>query len=290
MVSLILVNGLTLGSMFALLAIGFSLVFGVARIMNMSHTAFYMVASFMIFSGVNYLKLSLLTASILAILLTAALGMLCYKLLFDRIKEHETAVMIISLALAILFQEICLLFFGGHLRSIPPFVKGSFEILECRITYQQAFTFMTVFIVIGGMYLLLLKTRLGLAIKAVAQDREIANLMGIDVSRICMIITGLSAGLAGLAACLLAPIYMIEPHRWLQSLVMILAVVVLGGLGSIKGSIIAAFILGLSESAVIFLIPGGSFLRGSISLSVMIAVILIRPEGLFGVKFEEERL
>ena len=104
------------------------------------------------------------------------------------------------------------------------------------------------------MWVLLSKTRLGNAIRSVAQDREIANLMGIDVSRICLIVMGISGMLAGIAG------------------------------------VIAAFILGFAETAVIYLVPGGGFLRGAVSLSVMVVVLMVRPEGLFGVLFEEERL
>jgi len=290
MLSMILINSLTLGGMFALLAVGFSLVFGVARILNMTHTAFYMVTCFLIFAGTSFLKLPLLPSALLAIPVTVIIGMMSYKFLFDRIKEHETAVMIVSLALAIVLQEIILLIFGGHFRGVPPFVTGFMEVGGSRVTYQHFFVVGMVGIVILGVFLLLSKTRLGNAIKAVAQDREIANLMGINVSRMCMIVTGISAGLAGIASALLSPIYMSDPLMWLHSLVMVLAVVVLGGLGSVKGSVIAAFILGFAENTVVFLIPEGSFLRGAVSLAAMVIVILVRPEGLFGVVFEEERL
>ncbi|MDY6971986.1 MAG: branched-chain amino acid ABC transporter permease [Desulfatiglans sp.] len=290
MLSMIIINGITLGGMFALLAMGFSLVFGVARILNMTHTAFYMITCFLIFSGTDYLKLSLLPAAMMAIPVTVVIGMLSYKFIFDRIKEHETAVMIVSLAFAIVLQEIILLIFGGHFRSVPPFASGFIEFGGSRVTYQHFFVVGVVGLVIVGVFLLLSRTRLGNAIKAVAQDREIANLMGIDVSRMCMIVTGISAGLAAMASAILAPIYMSEPLMWLHSLVMVLAVVVLGGLGSVKGSVIAAFILGFAENTVIFLIPEGSFLRGAVSLAAMVVVILARPEGLFGVVFEEERL
>lgn len=290
MFAMIVMNGLTLGGMFALLAVGFSLVFGVAKILNMTHTGFYMITCFLIFTGTHFLGFSLLPAALLAIPVTIVLATVSYRFVFDRIKEHETAVMIISLALAILFQEIILLVFGGHYRGVPPYFKGFLEIGGSRVTYQHLLTFATVAVALLGIFLLFWKTRLGNAIRAVAQDRRTANLMGINVTKICMVTMAISAGLAGLAGALLAPIYMAEPYMWLHSLVMVLAVVVLGGLGSIKGSIIAAFILGFAESAVIFLVPEGSYLRGAVSLAVMVVVILVRPEGFFGVVFEEERL
>jgi branched-chain amino acid transport system permease protein len=113
--------------------------------------------------------------------------------------------------------------------------------------------------------------------------------MGINVGRIAMYTMGIAVVLAALAGALVAPLWVLEPHMWLHPLIIILAIVVLGGMGSIKGSLAGAFILAFAETLVTFVVPNGSFLKGAMSLSVMLAVLLIRPEGLFGVAFEEER-
>lgn len=286
----IVINGLLSGGIFAILAVGFSLVFGVAKILNLAHSAFYMVSAFIIFIITQILGLPLFLSTLIAILITGIMGMFCYHLLFDRIKERETAVMIISIALAILFQEIFLLIFGGHPQRVPPFVSGFVEIFDVRVSYQQVIAIGTAALVLLAIRLFLLMTKLGIAVRAVAQDREIANVAGIDVNRIFMITMGLSAALAGVAGSVVGNIYMVNPFMWVQPLVIILAAVVLGGMGSIKGSAIAALILGFTETLVTFLAPGGSFLKGAVSLSIMVIVLLIRPEGLFGVVFEEERL
>lgn len=286
----ILINGLISGGVFAVLALGFSLVFGVAKILNLAHTAFYMVASFFIFSASVMLGLPLVLSAVLSVILVSILGMLSYQFLFDRIKKHETAVMIISLALGMAFQEVLFLGFGGNYRRVPPFVDGYVEMIGVRVSYQQVLAIVVSGIILVCIWALLSRTKLGKAIRAVAQDIEIANLLGINVSRICMIIMGISAGLAGVAGAVVAPIYMVHPYMWMHPLIMILAAVVLGGLGSAKGSVIAAFMLGFAETLVVFLVPGGSFLRGAVSLGVMVVVLMVRPEGLFGVVFEEERL
>ncbi len=136
---------------------------------------------------------------------------------------------------------------------------------------------------------ILLRTRLGIAIRATAQDREVANLMGMNVHRIAMITMAIAVMMAAIGGVLIAPLSVVEPYMWLHPLVMVLAIVVLGGLGSIKGSLIGAFILGFTETLVVFLLPLGAFLKGAFSLMIMIVVLLLRPEGLFGVAFEEER-
>ena len=143
--------------------------------------------------------------------------------------------------------------------------------------------------ILAALRALLMKSRLGLAIRSTAQDREVANLMGMNESRVAMLTVGISLALAGLAGAVVVPLTIINPFMWMHPLIMMMAVVVLGGLGSIKGSFIAAYILGFAEALVVFLAPMGSYLKDSVALSIMILVLLIRPEGLFGISFEEER-
>jgi branched-chain amino acid transport system permease protein len=162
-------------------------------------------------------------------------------------------------------------------------------ILGVKIFYQQLLTFGAVLLILVVLRILLLKTKFGLAIRSTAEDREVANLMGINESRVAMMTMGISVALAALTGAVVVPLTIVNPHMWMHPLIMMMAVVVLGGLGSIKGSVVGAFILGFAEALVVFLVPAGAFLKGSVALSIMILVLLIRPEGLFGVAFEEER-
>ncbi len=286
----ILVNGIILGGMYAILAVGFALIFSVAGIINIAHTAFYMLSAFLILIATEYLHWSIFPAIIVGILLTIILGILCFKILLDRVKEHQATVMIMSIALAMLIQEILLLQFGGTHRGMDPFVKGFVDIFGTRASYQQLFATSLIWVVLIVLWLWLSKTRMGNAIRAMSQDAETASLMGIDVSNVYVVVMAVSVGLAGIAGAVMGPIYMISPLMWAPPIVVVLASVVLGGMGSIGGAVIGAFILGFVETLVVFLIPGGSFMSGAASLSVMVLVLMIKPEGLFGVFFEEERL
>jgi len=172
---------------------------------------------------------------------------------------------------------------------VPSLVEGYMKFFGVKVASQQLLTFGVAALILVGVWALLMKTRLGLAIRSTAQDREVANLMGMNESRVAMITMGVSVGLAAFTGAVIAPLTIVNPFMWLHPLIMMMAVVVLGGLGSLKGSFAGAYILGLAESMVVFLIPMGSFLKGSVALSIMILVLLIRPEGLFGVAFEEER-
>jgi branched-chain amino acid transport system permease protein len=285
----ILISGVIGGSVYALLAIGFSLIFGVARIVNIAHTAFYMVAAYGIYFGTHKLGLHPLLCMVGAVVVVTLFGLIAYKFFIDPIREHEAAVLICTIAMAMAMQEIMLLMFTGDFLSVPALIGGFFSAFGVKVFYQQLLTFGVVLLILAALRTLLMNTRLGLAIRSTAQDREVATLMGINESRTAMITMGITVGLAGLAGAVVVPLTILEPFMWMHPLIMMMAVVVLGGLGSLKGSFAGAYILAFAEALVVFLIPKGAFLKGSVALSVMILVLLIRPEGLFGVAFEEER-
>ena len=289
MIQDIFITSIINGSTYALLAIGFSLIFGVARIVNIAHTAFYMVAAYCIYFASHKLGLHVLVGMAAGIVLVPIFGLIVYKIFIDPIREHEAAVLIGTIALAIALQEAMMIIFTGDYLSVPPIVAGYFMIFGVKVFYQHLITFVAVMMVLIGLRFLLMNTRLGVAIRATAQDREVANLMGMNESRVAMITVGISIALAALTGAVIAPLTIVDPYMWMHPLIMMMAVVVLGGLGSIKGSFIAAYILGFAEALVVFLIPMGAFLKGSVALSIMILVLLVRPEGLFGVAFEEER-
>jgi len=290
MIEGIVINGLVRGGVYALLAVGFSLIFGVARMINLAHTSFYMLAAYGIYTFANVLGLSPIWSIVLSLVTTTLLGVCTYKLFIDRVREHHVTVLLITIALAIIFQECMVLAFGGHYLGAPSFISGYWEIIGVKVSYQNLLAFGTAIVVLFGIWALLSKTSLGVAIRAIAQDTEIANLMGINVSQILLLTMGIAVALAAVAGVVVAPALVLEPRMWTHPLVMVMAIVVLGGLGSVKGSFIGAFILGFVEVLVVFLIPAGAYLKGAIALLVMVVILLVRPEGLFGVAFEEERL
>ena len=285
----IIVYGLVSSGVYALLAVGFSLIFGVARIVNLSHTAFYMLAAYLIYSLVSATGLNLYLSIVIAIVAVIIVGTFSYKFLIARVRQHEATTLIVTIALAVIIQEAILQGFGGQPRGVPKLVAGSVDIFGVTVLNQQLLTLGVVVLLLLVTWFFLIRTKSGVAIRATAQDRDVANLMGINVPRIEMLVMAISVGLAAIAGALIAPLAVLTPGMWAHPLVMILAVVVLGGLGSIQGSLIGALILGFAENLVVFLAPSGAFLKTSVALTIMLIVILIKPEGLFGIVFEEER-
>ena len=285
----IIITGMINGSTYALLAIGFSLIFGVARIVNIAHTAFYMVASYCIYTATQKMGMHPAFGMLAGIVVVTLLGAITYRIFIAPIREHEGVVLIATIALAMALQESMMLIFSGDYVSVPPLAPGYMTLLGVKVFYQHLVTFGSVLIILAGLHFFLKKTRLGLAIRSTAQDREVANLMGMNESRVAMLTVVISVAMAAFTGAVIAPLTIVEPYMWLHPLIMMMAVVVLGGLGSIKGSFFAAYIMGFTEAIIVFVVPMGSFLKGSVALSIMILVLLIRPEGLFGIAFEEER-
>jgi len=289
MISDILVYGLMNGAVYAMLAVGFSLIFGAARIINLAHTAFFMLAAYAVYFFGSNMSFHPLISIPLSIILVVVVGVVVYYVFMEPIREHETAVLIVTVAVALVFQELILIVFGGHYSSVSSIISGYIRPFGIRISYQYLLTLGVVTVSLVAVWLVLMKTRLGIAIRSSAQDREIANLMGMNVAKIAAATMAISVGLAAVAGVMVAPLYTLEPHMWLNPLVLVLAIVILGGLGSIKGSFIGAMILAFIEVTVVFLMPGGAFLKVAIALAIMLVILIIKPEGLFGVYLEGER-
>lgn len=290
MLQAIMITWLLNGGVYALLAVGFSLIFGVARMLNFSHTAYYMLGAFFAYSFWHQAGLNIYVASVLSVVAAVVLGTIIYKVFIERVREHETTVMIVTIALAYVIQEVVHLVYGGEPRGVIPWVAGYVELWGIHVSLQQLTVLGVVAIVLVALLLVLRKAKIGVAIRAVAQDRELGNLVGIDVGRICLLVMGMSVGLGAICGVTVASLVNVEPNLWMSPLLMILGIVVVGGMGSIKGSVMVAFIIALAETLIKFFVPSGAYLSTVVAMVAIIIMLIVRPEGLYGVVFEEERL
>jgi len=286
----ILVQTLVNGSVYALLAAGLSLLFGVGRIINLAHTAFFVLAGYGMWSFTRALGWGAIPSIAVTVVVITLVGVLAYRFIIDRVRQHEQAVLLITVALAMAIQEILLATFGEYYRTCPPLIPGETVILGNRVSNEYLLIVGVVVAVIIIIWLLLAKTKLGTAIRATANDAEIASLMGISVSRTLMVTMGIATALAALAACLVGSLWITYPMAWMDPLTTVLIIVVLGGLGSIKGSIISAYMLALAELLAFNFMSSGAFLAKPFMLIVLVIVLVVRPGGLFGIILEEERL
>ncbi|MDH4367761.1 MAG: branched-chain amino acid ABC transporter permease [Dehalococcoidia bacterium] len=287
---LVIILTLVRGGIYTLLAIGFSLIYGNARVINLAHTAFFMVAIYGLYYFTRQLGLGIIPAIAITLPAVTLLGILAYRFLINPIRMHPGAVLLMTVALAMVFEELMLEFFTSQYQSVYSYIPGYQEILGVRVLNQHLLTLGVVVAVIIIVRLILTKTKLGVAVRATADDAEVASLMGISVPRTLMITMGIATALAGVAAITVAPLWTIYPNMWTPPLVMVMVIVVLGGLGSVKGSIIGAFIIALVETLIITQLSRYIYLTTVFATVVMAVVLVVRPGGLFGVMFEEEKL
>jgi len=273
----ILISSLILGGLYCLLSIGFSLIAGVARIMNFAHGAFYMITAYLIYT---LLPISLGPAIIISLVIVVLLGLLIYRVLIGPMREKGARVALVTIALALIFQESIKLIYGPQIKSIPLLISGTTSILGVIVTNQKLLSLVVAIVIVSILWILIRRTKRGKAIQAVTQNMDVARLVGINVRSVLMTSMGISVLLAGIAAVLFAPTWAVSPMDW-TILFRAFPVIILGGIGSIKGSFVAAFLLAFVEKTVEFTLGGGNIVTIA-SFALMLTVIFIRPAGLFG--------
>ena len=276
----IVIFGTIWGAIYTILALGFTIIFGVARILNLAYGAMYLVASYLIYTLVTRFGLPAVPAWLLAVAATAVAGMLLYRVFIFPLRETLGRVLIVTAGIAIFLQEVAVLIYSTEPRYVPTVLPGSLEILGARVTHQQLLTLAVAVVLVALLHLFLARTRYGRELRAVAQDSEMAALMGIPVERSYLVAMGLSTGLAAAAGALVAPFLTVNPEMGWSPLLVAFTVVVLGGLGSLWGTIAAAFIVAYAEMLTAFLISPQ--LREAATFAIMIGTLVFRPHGLFG--------
>ncbi len=281
----ILIYGLVTSAIYAMLALGLTLIIGIARVMNLAHGAFYMLGAYALYTAVISLKLPLLISVPISLVLVALIAILVDILCLRPIKgDRFHGILVITLILALFFEELIMLGYGPQPRAIPSFISGRILIAGVSIPAQRLLVVIVSFLVISGLWIFIAKTRIGGAILSVSQDPEAASLMGINSNKIILLVNGFAAFLASLAGILVVPFLSASPVMWIMPFAKAFTIVLLGGLGSVEGSILAAFILGYSETVVSFAIsPRATEL---VAMIILFLVIILRPSGLMGSKME----
>ncbi|RLI78349.1 branched-chain amino acid ABC transporter permease [Archaeoglobales archaeon] len=277
----ILIFGAVVSGIWALVASGFSLIFGVARILNFAHGTLFVLSAYF---GIVLVKYGVndYIAFVLGILFVGVVGVIIFRLTISPIKTHEVMVVIVTLAIALLVEQFLLLIFGEHGISFPSLISGVQNIGGVRITNIRILSF---FVAIATLILLevfITKTKTGKMINATSQDMEAAMLMGIDVDRIYLITMFISSILAGLGGLLYSQIFATTPIVSVKALIYAFAIVILGGLGSLRGSIIASFIVGYVIVVTITFL--GARWSEFVMLLTIISILVVKPTGLFGVE------
>ncbi len=274
----ILIFGAVVGGIWALVSSGFSLIFGVSRILNFAHGTFFVISAYV---AILFSEYNPILSSVLGVITAGLLGVAVF-LLIRRIREHEVMVIIVTLALALLFEQILLLKFGQHGMSLTPFLGGYVNIYGVKVTKVRILSLFVALSVLLMLEIFMSKTKIGKMIFAVSEDSEAATLLGINVDFIYAIVMFFSGILAGIAGIFYAQIFAVAPQESLRALIYAFAIVILGGLGSLRGSILSSFIVGYVIVVTITFL--GARWSEFVMLLTIIAVLIIKPTGLFGVE------
>ena len=276
----ILVQGLVLSGFYALIAVGFTLIFSVGRVLNLAYGSFLMLGGYIYYQGAQIIGLPKLPSLVIATIAGAVFGMLVYRILVKRLSGNVVAVEISTLILAVVVQAAVILIFSPSPKSMWPLVPGVLRIGDASVTYNIFIAAVTSWVLLGGLFLFIGTTHMGRAIRAVSMDPKGAVISGIDPERVNILTWAISGGFGAIAGVFLATYTQLDPNMWVTPLIIAVAVVIVGGIGSIMGSLVAAHIIGMLETITTSLIAAE--LRGVATMLIIIVVLLVAPRGLFG--------
>ena len=283
----IIVFGIINSIILAILALGFTLVYSISRLPNFAHGALYITTGYLVWLILEKAGLPYPVAIVLGVLLTSAIGAMIYRFALIRIRGMEISEIIATYAIGLAIIEG--LRWGGLRGStfnLPSFIEGSISIAGVSVDYQRIIIVGTGIAVFIALFLFTRYTKLGLALRGIAQDERAAMMLGIDSDFTAIISLALGSGLAGFAAIILLPLGNIVVEAGYSTLIFAIAVSVIGGLGSWTGAIVASFIIGFAQILTeIFL---SSHYQMVVALSAIILTLLIRPSGIFGKQSELE--
>lgn len=280
------INSVTL----ALYAIGFAMVYGVSRLPNFAHGALYVVSGFITWSFLNLLDFNYLLSILLAMTATAVIGALIYQFVLIRVRGMEISEIIASYAIGLAILEgFRWGGFKGLTYTLPSFIEGSTEIAGVSVDYQRLLVVGIGACVVGLLWLFTHYTRIGLAMRGMAQDERAALMLGIDSDLIAVLAMGFGSMLAALAAVLLLPLGNIVVEAGYNILILAIAVCIVGGLGSWMGAVLAAFLIGFAQ--ILTVVYLGTHYQMVVALLAIILTLILKPSGFFGQQKElEERV
>jgi branched-chain amino acid transport system permease protein len=279
----LVIGGLLAGALYALLACGLNMVFGVMRVINVAHAEFMLTGSFTAFVLYHYFGIHPLVSVVIAALMMFGIGHLLQQYLVERVvKQPLLTSLLLTYGISIVLMNSGLLVFSSDFKSVPE-LQGSWLAGELVISKPRGAAAVVSLLVTLGVYLFLKRSRLGKAIRAVSEHSEVAMLCGIDVVRIRMLTFGLAAAMAAVAGVMLSMIYSFSPDTGPDFITKCFAIMVIGGMGNFMGALYGGLLLGVVEALV------GGFVTTqwgeAMSYLLLVLVLVIRPMGLTGARF-----
>ncbi len=276
------VNGLVSGSIYVLMALGLTMIFGVLNIINFAHGEIYMLGGYFTYSFCIFVGIPYFLAMLFAMAAVGIIGIVIEKSLFKPLRgTYFLNTLLVSLGLSIVLQNVALLLWKPDPRKIPvPYGRDVIEFLGVSITLQRFLVIIVTAILCLLVYFFIKKTKIGKCMRATAQEPEGAALIGVDIDKVFSVTIAVGCVLAAAAGSMIGAIFVIEPAMGIVPVLKAFIVVIVGGFGSLFGALMAGLLLGLTESFA------GAYVSSTymdvISFAILILVLLFRPEGLFG--------
>lgn len=279
-----LMNGMTQGSIYALVAIGFVLIFGTMNMVSFSHGETFMLGAFIGFFAIQHLRLPFIIALIMAFAGGWGIGALTELLAFRTLRgATHTPSLLVTIGISMILKELTGIWFGHENRSMPSFYAKTFSFGTFQISLLQVMILVTVAVLVLLLHLLIYNTNIGLAMRAVSQDYRMAGLLGMNIDVVFNFSFALASGLGSVAGVLVAVYYnAVSPIMGAVPGLKGFATCVFGGLTSVPGAIIAGLIIGVVENLTVEFLSSGY--RDAVAFVILIVVLFIRPQGLMGKK------
>ncbi len=279
-----IINGFMFGAIYALVALGLTLIYGVLHIINFAHGAMLMLALYSAYFLFKILNIDPYVAILIVTPASFIFGYVIYRWGIGKLSGgKDQNILLITLGLSIILENAALFFFTGDQQTISlSYSYDSLDLGFLYLSYPKLISFIASLVICGLLWMLMSLTDLGKAIRAVAKQREGARLVGIDVEHVFAVTFGIGIACLGAAGCMLLPIFYVDPYTGNVFVIIAFTIVVLGGMGSIVGALLGGFIIGITES-VGGLLLGESLGQIGISL-IFILILIFRPTGIFGSK------
>lgn len=275
-----LVNGIMLGMVYILVALGLTLVFSIMEVINFAHGEFYMLGGFAVYYLFAELGINYFATLAAAVVLVGSFGWVVEKVIFRPFRRNLLGAFIVSLGLVWVFQSGALMAFGTLEKTVPSPFRGTLKVVGVYFSLERSAVTLIGIVLVAALYLFIQFSKKGRAMRAVAQDHDAAALQGINVEQISSLAFGIGAGLAAAAGVLIGPIFFVSPFMGSLPIVKAFIIIILGGMGSIPGALLGGLILGVAEGvgSIFLSIPSVNLL----GFVIVMGILLLRPRGLLG--------
>lgn len=275
----VFINGLGLSSLYGILAVGLTIVFGVMRIINFAHGELYMVGAYSVWLFYSVGGLPFPAAVLMGVAVAGGIGIAMERGIFGPLRGSAFSGLLGAIAVMFILQVLMGQIFGlGFNKPVPSAYKGIVEILGSTLSLQRLIMIIVSFLAITGVWFFLRRTKIGSALRACSQDAEAAQLQGVNLNAVRITTMAVSGGLAGLAGAIISPIMTVSPYMGGHIILKAFVIIIVGGMGNIEGSILAAFLFGFMDSIITTVFDGT--IANLVGLVFMVLILALRPRGL----------